>query len=183
MFLLLLPTATERQRKNSVHRKKRVSLSFGARWFQGAIPGRLTIFFLSGGRNYTVILLPHHPLYFLVVFIDEEMQSKKLGAISLVEFLWIFPLYLFDCSRGVATNYYWRLMALEKNVLLSLLGSFINFWDRGSLFIFLTSAIWLSLWANWSGVYFLDAGWSWGGRNVCSQCHDELPRFLCVLVS
>ena len=38
--------------------------------------------------------------------IDEEMQSKKLGAISLVEFLWIFPLYLFDCSRGVATNYY-----------------------------------------------------------------------------
>ena len=120
LLLFLLPTATERQREKTVHRKKRVSLSFEARWFQGAIPGRLTIFFLSGGRNYTVILLPRTPPFiFSGVFIDEEMQSKKLGAISLEEFLWIFPLYLFDCSRGVATNYYWRLMALEKNVLLS----------------------------------------------------------------
>ena len=47
------------------------------------------------------------PFIFSGVFIDEEMQSKKLqGAISLEEILWIFPLYLFDCSRGVATNYY-----------------------------------------------------------------------------
>ena len=103
-----------------------------------------------------------------------------------------------DFSGGVFVDFsslpFWLLKGCRDQLLLTFNGPWKKCYSLFSLgrlsifgiaghFLFFWRLLSDSLWANWSGVYFLDAGWGWGGRHVCSQCHDELLRFLIVLVS